>query len=196
MATLRKINHVIGKVENAILEISIALITILMVSNTIGRVFFHRSIHSSEELNMILILVVTFVGLSNAARNGRHIIMTAIYDKMPVSAKRVSNIITSAVIFVLLGWIVYLSIHYTGNVYKYGRVTTVLGIPVWISMAIMPIGCILGMIQYLMTFLLNLTDKENVWAGSEKIEDLPIDEQVEKLIEEEHALEEKGEATV
>lgn len=187
MKTLLRVNHALGKIENVVVAVAILGITLLMICNTIGRTMLHHSIYATEELCMILILIVTFVGLSNAARNGRHIVMTAIYDKLPHKVKRISNIITNAVIFCLLLWITYLSVKYTINVYTYGRITTVLAIPAYLSAAIIPLGCTLGAFQYLIACLLSITNKDTLWAGSEKEEELPVDKQVEKLLEEERS---------
>ena len=185
--TLLKANHILGKVENFILAAAILCITALMICNTIGRTMLHSSIHATEELCAILILVVTFVGLSNAARNGRHIIMTAIYDKLPHRAKRISNILTNFLLCVLLLWITCLSFQYTVNVYTYKRITTVLAIPVYLSAGIIPAGCALGVMQYFITMLLSITDRETIYIGSEKAEEPPVDEQVERLLQAEQA---------
>lgn len=187
MKVLLKINKVLGKVENVLLSAAILGICALMIANTLGRTIFHHSIHFTEELCMILILIVTFIGLSNATRHGRHIIMTAIYDRLPNKAKRISNIIVYLIIVVLLLWITWLSWNYTRNVYAYGRITTVLKIPVYLSMAIIPLGCLITAFQYLLMAILSIRDKDVIWVGTEKTEDPPIDEQVEHLLETEAA---------
>jgi C4-dicarboxylate transporter, DctQ subunit len=42
----------------------------------------------SEELNSILIILITFAGISYAARHGRHIRMSAIYDALPPKGRK------------------------------------------------------------------------------------------------------------
>ena len=192
MKTLLKANHILGRLENFILAAAILCITALMICNTIGRTMLHSSIHATEELCAILILVVTFIGLSNAARHGRHIIMTAIYDKLPHGAKRISNIFTNFLLCILLLWVTYLSFRYTVNVYTYNRITTVLAIPVYLSAGIIPVGCALGVIQYFITMLLSITNREVIYIGSEKIEEPPVDEQVEHLLQIEQTEELEG----
>ncbi|MCB1313831.1 MAG: TRAP transporter small permease, partial [Sedimentitalea sp.] len=62
------------------------------VANVIGRVFF-ESLYFSEELNRILIILITFAGISYAARHGRHIRMSAIYDTLPPKPRKALTIV-------------------------------------------------------------------------------------------------------
>lgn len=96
----------------------------------------------------------------------------------------------------LLLWITRLSFQYTVNVYTYKRITTVLAIPIYLSAGIIPVGCALGMIQYLITMLLSITDQETIYIGSEKVEEPPVDEQVERLLQAEQAESPEGGETL
>ena len=82
MKTLLNINHWIGKCEYYLISFSIIGMAILLIINAVGRTIFHYSLHFSGEVCEILVITLTFIGLSNAARNGKHVSMTAFYDKM------------------------------------------------------------------------------------------------------------------
>jgi hypothetical protein len=56
------------------------------VGNVIGRFVFGRSLYFAEEVNQFLIILITFAGIGYAARNGRHIRMSAFYDMLPPRA--------------------------------------------------------------------------------------------------------------
>ena len=67
-------------VEEFILSGGILVIAALTIANVFCRTFFGFSLAFAEEVSQFLIVLITFVGLSYGASQGRHIRMTAIYD--------------------------------------------------------------------------------------------------------------------
>lgn len=179
MKTLLNINHWIGKCEYYLISFSIIGMAILLIINAVGRTIFHYSLHFSGEVCEILVITLTFIGLSNAARNGKHVSMTAFYDKMSKKNKRRMNIFISLVSCVLLLVIACLCITYLQKVYVNGRITTVLNIPMYLIVGIMPVGCLLGSLQYFIQFVLSFKNKDIIYVGSEKIEDLSYLDEIE-----------------
>ena len=70
-------------VEEAILSGGILVIAFLTIANVFCRTFLGFSLAFAEEVSQFLIILVTFVGLSYGAAQGRHIRMTALYDELP-----------------------------------------------------------------------------------------------------------------
>jgi TRAP-type C4-dicarboxylate transport system permease small subunit len=108
-------------------------------------------------LNRFLIVLITFVGLGYAARMGRHIRMSAIYDALPDTARKILMIViclvTSAAMFVL-AWYAYA---YVVSVQESGRIAAALRIPIYLTFVWVPIGFVITGIQYLLTAVANLT---------------------------------------
>ncbi|MFY0992753.1 TRAP transporter small permease [Halomonas sp. C05BenzN] len=150
----------ISRIEAVILALGIILMAINTIANVIGRFVFGESLHFAEEINRILIVMVTFAGIGYAARHGRHIRMSAIYDALPTGGRRALMIFiclfTSLVMFVLC----YYSIGYITTVYGRGRVLPSLSIPVWIMYVWVPVGFTITGIQYLLTAIKNLTSRD------------------------------------
>ena len=63
----------------------VLLMALNTIANVVGRFVLQSSIFFTEELNRILIVLITFAGISYAARHGRHIRMSAIFDTLPPS---------------------------------------------------------------------------------------------------------------
>ena len=80
---LDSIDSLIARLEEFIMATGIILMAINTIVNVISRFIFNHSIIFAEELNSTFILLVTFAGIGYAARHGRHIRMSAIYDHMP-----------------------------------------------------------------------------------------------------------------
>ena len=113
-----------------------------------------------EELNQFLIVLVTFVGIGYAARKGRHIRMSAIYDSLPdVWRKAVMvgiALVTAAAMFVLD----YYSYVYVEKVAATGRIAPSLRVPVYLTFVWVPIGFTITGIQYLLTAVVNLLRRD------------------------------------
>jgi TRAP-type C4-dicarboxylate transport system permease small subunit len=170
MDRLLKINKIIGKVEYNLLAYAVLFMASLLIINSVGRTVFNYSVQAVDELCQISVLIITFIGLSNAARHGKHVVMTAIYDSLPQDKKRLMNIITSGLTSLFLFFLTYLCVFYAMKVFAYGRITTVLRIPMYLVVGIMPLGSLLAALQYTLMTFLNISNKDINYTGSEKIE--------------------------
>jgi TRAP-type C4-dicarboxylate transport system permease small subunit len=150
----------ISNAEAVILAMGVILMATNTVANVISRFVLGESLHFAEEVNRILIVMITFAGIGYAARHGRHIRMSAFYDALPTGGRRVLMIIiclfTSLVMFVLC----YYAIGYITTVYSRGRVLPSLNIPVWIMYVWVPVGFTVTGIQYLLTAFKNITSRD------------------------------------
>lgn len=154
------IDTVIGRVESLFLAIGVLLMALNTVANVVGRYLLGNSIFFSEELNRILIILITFAGISYAARHGRHIRMSAIYDALPPKLRKLLMIIISLVTAALMFALCYYAINYIGTQATRGRVLPSLQIPVWIILVWVPVGLFMTGAQYLLTAIKNITSKD------------------------------------
>ncbi|WP_168015768.1 TRAP transporter small permease [Halomonas salinarum] len=154
------IDTAISRLEAVILAIGVLLMAVNTMANVVGRFVFGESIFFSGEINRILIIMITFAGIGYAARHGRHIRMSAIYDALPVGGRRVLMIsiafFTSLVMFFLL----YYSVFYILDLYDKGRILPALGFPIYIIYIWVPIGFLITGIQYLLTGIKNFRTRD------------------------------------
>ncbi|AGM40477.1 TRAP transporter small transmembrane protein TeaB [Spiribacter salinus M19-40] len=157
---LGTIDTLLSRLEAGILGLGVILMAVNTVANVVGRFALGSSIFFSGEINRILIIMVTFAGIGYAARHGRHIRMSAIYDAFPVAGRKAIMItialITAAAMFFLL----YFSITYIISLYDRGRVLPALGLPIWWIYLWVPIGFTITGIQFLLTAVKNLREKD------------------------------------
>lgn len=161
---LSLLDRSLERFEAFILAYGIILMAINVVANVIGRQLIGQSIYFSEELNQFLIVLVTFVGLGYAARRGRHIRMSAVYDNLSDPLRKalmVAIAASTAAIMFLLAWYAY---QYVANVAERGRVTAALRIPLYITYIWVPLGFFITGIQYSLTVVRNLTSSE-IWIS-------------------------------
>jgi len=160
---LRRFNHAVGKVINAvevsILVFCVAALGILLITEVIARTFF-QSIYFAEEISMFLVMLTTFAGVSYGVRKARHIRMGAFLDMMPPKMEKTFIIIISLISAVVMGIMAYFSFDYLMNAMSRGHMTPALRVPKWTFYVIIPIGFGLASIQYIRTIIKNIIEKE------------------------------------
>jgi TRAP-type C4-dicarboxylate transport system permease small subunit len=157
---LDSIDHLISRLEEFIMAAGIILMAINTIANVVSRFIFNHSIIFAEELNSTFILLVTFAGMGYAARHGRHIRMSAIYDQMPDKVRKTLMTVIVAVTAFFMLFLAYYSVQYIVNIYSKGRIMPVLGVPVYVIYLWVPVGFFITGIQYALTAVKNLKEKE------------------------------------
>ncbi|MDX1443289.1 MAG: TRAP transporter small permease [Gammaproteobacteria bacterium] len=146
--------------EKAALAIGVIGMTLVSVSNVFMRNVLGESLTFADELNQALIILVTFLGVGYAARQGRHIRMTALFDQLPRLPRKIMMIVIAACTAALLFLLSWYSLDYALHTRSVGSVTPSLQIPLWIIYAVAPIGLAVGGVQYVMTLIRNLASHD------------------------------------
>lgn len=160
MGWLRKLNQFQAIIERWIISISIIGMTIVLLGNVAARSIFNNSWTFAEEVGQFFIIIVTFIGLSYCARQGRHLKMTAIVEFLPVKVRKGIVLLITSSTAILLFYLCYLSIDYVITLYTLDRVTPALRIPLYIIHLFIPLGFLFAGIQYVTELGLNLKHKE------------------------------------
>jgi TRAP-type C4-dicarboxylate transport system permease small subunit len=172
-AIINKFDSVMAKFEALVMTLGVVLMAVNTISNVISRFFFNHSIIFAEELNSIFILLVTFAGVGYAARQGRHIRMSAFYDVMPLGQRkwlmRMITLITG-LCMLFLAW--FASV-YVLNIAGKGRIMPALGIPIYITYLWVPVGFFITACQYLSTCYKNFTQGDIYLAID--LKEMPIE---------------------
>lgn len=154
------LDFALGKFEEFMLAVGVIGMALVTIWAVIARFVFNDALTVTDELNMILIIVVTFAGLSYAARNARHIRMSAIYDAMPAKVRKVLMIIITTITALFMFTLAYYSYAYIAEVYASGRSLPALGIPAYVIYLWVPIGFAVTGVQYSFTMIKNIRQKD------------------------------------
>ena len=169
------IDTTISRIESFFLATGVLLMTLNTVSNVVGRFVFQQSLFFSEELNRILIILITFAGISYAARHGRHIRMSAIYDALPGKARKSLMIGIALITAVFMFGLCYYATTYIMTQFSRGRVLPALQIPVWITLVWVPIGFFMTGVQYTLTAVKNIASRD-IYLSTSVLEGYEEDE--------------------
>lgn len=152
--------------EVSVLSVGVFLLAAILIANVIARNFF-RSIYYAEEVAMILILIITFVGVSYAVRKARHIRMGAIFDMLNPKVQKIMLFIIVAYSAAVMFLMAYYSYVYMITARLTMQVTPSLRIPYWMTVIIVVLGFASAGIQYVRTIVKNIFEKD-VWLSPEQ----------------------------
>ena len=163
------IDVAVARIESVLLALGVLLMAVNTMANVVGRYVLGESIFFSEELNQALIILITFAGISYAARHGRHIRMSAFFDAAPFALRQAMMVaiagVTAAMMFLLTWYAVDYLLAQMGR----GRLLPALQIPQWWIIVWVPLGLFLTGLQYGLTAIKNLIDPD-VWLSTSVLE--------------------------
>lgn len=157
---LKKMNYTISRIEEFIIASSVILMSIILIGNVYKRSIMNDSWTFADETGRFLVIIVTFIGSSYAARQGRHIRMSAIYDLMPKKVRKVLMILITGITSFVLMIVAYYALRYTIFIFDNGRVSNALRLPMYYIYIFVPLGLGLASIQYLLTMITNILNEE------------------------------------
>ncbi|RCW77505.1 TRAP transporter small permease [Saliterribacillus persicus] len=173
MKIFKTIDWMIMKLEEFILSFAIILISVMIVGNVIAReVFKSGAFYFAYEVSLFAVVVATFMGLSYAARKGRHISMSAFYDFAPFKIRKILMIIINALTAVVMFVLAYYSYQFLIFEYETGSITSALAIPRYIMYIFIPVGFFMAGIQFIRNTIVNFTAKakDKVYLGIDAVD--------------------------
>ncbi|MBI6628536.1 TRAP transporter small permease [Pontibaca salina] len=172
---LGTVDTAISRIESVMLAAGVLLMAVNTIANVVGRFVFQSSIFFSEELNRILIIMITFAGISYAARHGRHIRMSAIYDALSAKLRKPLMIAIALITAVFMFGLAWYSLQYMLTQAGRGRVLPSLQIPVWLIYVWVPVGFFMTGTQYLLTAIKNMIERD-IYLSTNVLEGYDDDE--------------------
>lgn len=162
MKAFNKIEKIWSSIELAILGLITLVMSVLLAGNAVSRYLFNKSWGFSEEVGSLALVAMTFLGIGYAVRKKQHIEMSGFYDLLPKQAQWALRLFIDLVSAIVLLFLTYLSYEYVLHLHQIGEVTTMLQFPVYLIMAVMPIGFFIAFLSYLVDFIKGIyTRKEN-----------------------------------
>ncbi|MCP8617368.1 TRAP transporter small permease [Salirhabdus salicampi] len=180
--TISFFDKLLLRIEEFILSASVIIIFLMVIGNVLSRELFGPSIIFAYEVNRFAVIIATFMGISYAARKGRHISMSAFYDMAPFKVRKMLSIIIPAVTAIILLGLAYYSTLYVHSVYETGKVTPSMEVPAYLMSIFIPIGFLLGAIQYIRNMWINIVVRDKVYLG---VDQLDYNDEPKKKVENE-----------
>ncbi len=157
---LRRADAVVETIERLVLTGGILLMAAITIANVIARNLFLHSLSFADEINQLLIVLITFIGIGYGVRHARHIRMAALHDQLGPKGRKALVLLVSIGTAALLLALSWYALRYVGRMQTLGSVTPALQIPLWLIYAWAPLGFLIGAIQYILAAARNLMSEE------------------------------------
>ncbi len=136
--------------QSSLLAAAVLMMAALNIANVASRNLLDYSLSFANEVNQLLIVLITFLGVGYAARFRRHIRMSAFSERLGERAGRIWEITTLSATGLLLLLLAWYALEYVSRTARVGSVTPALRVPLYLVYAMVPLGLALGGLQFLL----------------------------------------------
>ncbi len=127
-----------------IIEVALALAFILAVllnfANVVGRYLLGVSLLGSDEVQVFIMVGMTFIGAAVVTRRNAHLRMDVLLRFLPAPVLVVLRIVEQVLLVALAGFVLTQSYFYAWQMWLIGRTSDMAGIPMWIPHATVALG--------------------------------------------------------
>ena len=126
------------------LELALAIAFLFAVglnfTNVIGRYLLGRSILWADEVQVFIMIAMTFLGAAVVTWRRQHLRMDVLARMLPRPAQQFLKVVELALMLGLCGFILVQSQDYAARMYQIGRNSDSAGVPMWIPHGSLAIG--------------------------------------------------------
>ncbi|QJD57803.1 TRAP transporter small permease [Pseudomonas sp. gcc21] len=165
---LRALDRIAEHIEKIILGSSVLFLAGLLIVHVIGRQLIGTGVTGQVELTQMSLIIMTFAGLGYAVRRARHISMSAFYDQLKGTPRKILLVTISLSTGALMFFFAWHAWDYVMAIQNRGRTSSALQIPLWIPYLMAPLGFVLAGVQYWLTAIRNMLSKGIYRSFNEK----------------------------
>jgi TRAP-type C4-dicarboxylate transport system permease small subunit len=127
-----------------IIELALAFAFIgavlLNFTNVVGRYLLGLSLLGSDEVQVFIMVAMTFLGAVVVTRRNGHLRMDVLARRMPGAVRVLLRIAEQILLIVLAGFVLSQSYFYAAQMFRIGRASDMAGIPMWIPHGTVALG--------------------------------------------------------
>jgi TRAP-type transport system small permease protein len=127
-----------------IIEVALALAFIFAVllnfTNVVGRYLFGLSLLGSDEVQVFIMVGMTFLGAAVVTQRNQHLRMDVLVRFMPPWLRLLLRIVEPLLLVVLAGFVLSQSWFYASQMLRIGRTSDMAGVPMWMPHGMVALG--------------------------------------------------------
>ena len=127
-----------------VIEVALALAFIFAVllnfTNVVGRYLLGLSFLGSDEVQIFIMVAMTFLGAAVVTRRNLHLRMDVLVRFLPAPVRVALRIAEQALLAALAGFVLTQSYFYALQIWRIGRTSDMAGVPMWIPHATVALG--------------------------------------------------------
>jgi TRAP-type C4-dicarboxylate transport system permease small subunit len=127
-----------------IIELTLALAFISAVllnfGNVVGRYVFGVSLLGADELQVFVMIGMTFLGAAVVSRRNMHLRMDVLVRFLPARMQVLLRALEQLLLAILATFVLSQSYFYAGRMWSIGRTSDMTGLPMWIPHGVVVLG--------------------------------------------------------
>jgi TRAP-type C4-dicarboxylate transport system permease small subunit len=127
-----------------VIEVALALAFIFAVllnfANVVGRYLLGISLIGSDEVQIFIMVGMTFLGAAVVTRRNMHLRMDVLVQFFPQPVQVLLRVLEQVLLIVLAGFVLTQSYFYSRSMLRIGRNSDMAGIPMWIPHGMVALG--------------------------------------------------------
>jgi len=135
----RILDRLTGWIEHALAYAFIAAVALNFI-NVVGRYGFGSTILSADELQIFIMVFMTFLGAAVVAWRNQHLRMDVLVNALPPPIRRLIKIAELVAIVILAAFVLWNSTYYAKQMFNIGRVSDMAQVPMWIPHGVVAVG--------------------------------------------------------
>jgi TRAP-type C4-dicarboxylate transport system permease small subunit len=135
----RILERLLWWIERSLAYAFIAAVALNFI-NVVGRYGFGTTILSADELQIFIMVFMTFLGAAVVAWRNQQLRMDVLVNALPAPIRRLIKIAELAAIVVLAAFVLWNSTYYAKQMFNIDRVSDMAQVPMWIPHGAVAVG--------------------------------------------------------
>ena len=123
-----------------VLALAFIIAVLLNFTNVVGRYLFGLSLLGSDEVQVFIMVAMTFLGAAVVTQRNAHLRMDVLVRFFPPFVRLLLRILEQLVLIGLAGFVLSQSYFYARQMLMLGRTSDMAGVPMWIPHAFVALG--------------------------------------------------------
>ena len=122
------------------LAVAFIMAVVLNFTNVVGRYLFGVSFLASDEVQVFVMVGMTFLGAAVVTRRNQHLRMDVLVGLMPIPIQVLLRVIEQLLLATLAAFVLTQSFFYASQMLRIGRSSDMAGVPMWIPHGTIALG--------------------------------------------------------
>jgi TRAP-type C4-dicarboxylate transport system permease small subunit len=128
------------RIIELVLALAFIVAVLLNFTNVVGRYLFGLSLLGSDEVQVFVMVAMTFLGAVVVTRRNEHLRMDVLVRFMPEPVRVLLRIAEQVLLILLSGFVLSQSYFYAVQMLRIGRTSDMAGVPMWIPHGAVALG--------------------------------------------------------
>lgn len=130
----------IARVIEVFLALAFMFAVVLNFANVVGRYLFDFSLLGSDEIQVFVMVGMTFLGAVVVTRRNQHLRMDVLVQFMPAPVRMLLRIAEQLLLIALAAFVLTQSYFYASQMLRLSRTSDMAGVPMWIPHGTVALG--------------------------------------------------------